>query len=482
MNKKYIPLLFAVLTFVITFLANYNVYLSGDDYFYITFTNGTVSEFFTHHINHYLNINGRAIVHFLVSVFLSIDLIWWKIFNSIMLASIVYFGSKITSKNTLVSGAIFFLGICGIGISVSRQSIYWLTGSFNYVYPIFMLFIYWYFLLKYYFENKHTILLSILAFLSSATVEQGGMMVFGLTLLLFVKDYIKNKRIDKNKIIVLGASFFGIASVILSPATFVRYGIENAEKVPFLESLYELVRFVLNSFVFTEYMLPINVLFSIISFAYLKTCMKKKSYFLKILPYLSLINIFILIYAVYFVTTNSVFDVQKILVLTYVLFVYVATMYYYVKSELIDYKNSNMTVLISNILLIGCELMLAVTTVYGTRNLLFGIFMMFMIVASMADKIYFDIKSKYTWVQYAGMAFLIALCCKNQFVIVNGYYKANLVEKENISIIEKNVSDNIVLYKHPDENYTWSAPYISKYHEGYYKKYYGLENVEIEWR
>lgn len=147
--KKYIPLIFAALTFIFTFLVNENIYLFGDDYYYIGFSQGSIAEYFVRNAEHYTNMNGRAIVHLLVTFFLSIDMIWWKLFNSFMLACITYFGAKIATTHTLYAGLAFFLFTCGFGVAMSRECIYWLTGSFNYVYPLFMLFIYWYVLLKY---------------------------------------------------------------------------------------------------------------------------------------------------------------------------------------------------------------------------------------------------------------------------------------------------------------------------------------------
>ena len=87
-----------------------------------------------------------------------------------------------------------------LDIFVIRQSVYWITGSFNYVYPLFMLFWYWHVLLKYSNENfkgNKLFFTSILSFFASATVEQGGMMVFGLTTIFFLYKIFINK---KNKI------------------------------------------------------------------------------------------------------------------------------------------------------------------------------------------------------------------------------------------------------------------------------------------
>ena len=123
-------------------------------------------------------------------------------------------------------------------IDVVRQSVYWVTGSFNYVYPTFMLFWYMYELFKNFKSdfNKNLFSLVILAFFATATVEQAGMMSFGTTVLLLIYSFIKNKKSDikgcyKKIIIVLLASALGLASVILAPSQFIRIGLEENEEI-----------------------------------------------------------------------------------------------------------------------------------------------------------------------------------------------------------------------------------------------------------
>ena len=63
-------------------MVNLQIGLFGDDYYYATFTKNNFREL---HKNHYLEVNGRVIVHLLDSIFLSIPKIFWQILNSIML-------------------------------------------------------------------------------------------------------------------------------------------------------------------------------------------------------------------------------------------------------------------------------------------------------------------------------------------------------------------------------------------------------------
>ena len=198
MNLKKIILL--SFFFILVFLINSQIGLFGDDYYYVSFVK---NNFFELHKNHYIEVNGRAIVHLLDSIFLALPKIFWSILNSLMITSIAYFASKIialfsSKKNIFEKSIIIFLfSILTIDILVTRQSVYWITGSFNYIYPTFMFFGYWYTLLKYSlnnFQNKKVLPLVILAFLASATVEQAGMMSFGATFLFFIFCFIEKKN------------------------------------------------------------------------------------------------------------------------------------------------------------------------------------------------------------------------------------------------------------------------------------------------
>lgn len=474
--KKYIPLIFAILTFIFTFLVNENVYLFGDDYYYIGFSQGDVAEYFARNAAHYTTMNGRAIVHLLVTFFLSIDMIWWKLLNSFMLACITYFGTKIIPTHTLYSGLAFFLFTCSLGIALSRECIYWLTGSFNYVYPLFMLFIYWYALLKYRENKKHSTLMCILAFFSSATVEQGGMMAFGLTLLLFARDYFVDKKIDKERIFILCSSIIGIASVLLSPATFVRYQAENQERLSIGESAINLAKYLANAFLLSKWMLPLNISFILLACKKIKEFNKSRALQISLL-----ISIPIFIYASYEVTSTSYFEIDKILAVIYLIYAYITPVVLICINEFKHIKDLPMTFTIATILLVGSQIMMVISSVYGMRNILFGVYMLILITAYLAqsmDLTKFSIKSCIGYLTILGIAYI---SISNQLSIVKGYRLSKEVENSNIEKIKDNTSSELVLQK-PDITYTWSMPYVSEYHKYYYIKYYHLENVNVTWK
>lgn len=109
--KQYFPHFILLILFIFTFIINSQIGLFGDDYYYGTFIR---DDFFSLHKKHYLEVNGRVIVHFLDSIFLALPNFLWTILNSIMLTGIAYFGSKITKifsnkKETFLKSIIIFL-------------------------------------------------------------------------------------------------------------------------------------------------------------------------------------------------------------------------------------------------------------------------------------------------------------------------------------------------------------------------------------
>ncbi len=436
--KKYIPQILLLVLFILTFAVNSQVPIMGDDYYYATFTR---ENFWELHKNHYLEANGRAIVHFIDSIFLALPPILWAFLNSVMLTGIAYFGSKIVELFTNKKEAfkksiiIFIFGILNLNIYVIRQSVYWITGSFNYVYPIFMLFWYWYILLKNSktnFNNKQIISTSILAFFASATVEQGGMMSFGATFLLFVYYFLDNKKNNANHNlkrlgIILLISFIGIISVVCSPAQFNRFNLEKENAKPFVESVKDYIKFLANTYIFK-------------------------------------------------------YSMQVLLAVLAVILIFIQRK----KLEKVNY-NQIYLIISSIILCIGSQLMMIVSPVYGERNTLFGIIMIIFFTAILLSHLT-EYKNKYF--NYIKNGFYILLLLISILNISNkflNYKLTNEIDKENQKIISEykksNSNEPIKLYRFKDDKYGWSMPYTSPYHEFWFKVYYKIDtNSEIIWQ
>lgn len=326
-----------------------------------------------------------------------------------------------------------------LNINVIRQSVYWITGSFNYVYPLFMLFWYWYVLLKFSkdnFKGKKLLLASILAFFASATVEQGGMISFGLTVLFFLYKFIINKR-NKNVMtrrsilaptVILICSLIGVVTVICSPAQFIRFGLESKENFNITTSFKNGINFLIYVFINSRLYKPhiILLLFTVfLSFITIKKSNK-----------LSCAEIFILVSAVISGT--------------------------------------------------GSQIMMLVSPVFGERNTLFGIFMIILFTALLISHLPKTKNNFLIFIKSGFYIFLITIATINIFNIYKGYKLTNEIQKKNIEIINeyKKIDSNekIELFKFHDDRFGWSMPYVSKYHEHWFKIYYEIPNAEITWK
>ena len=317
----------------------------------------------------------------------------------------------------------------------------------------------------------------ILAFLSSATVEQGGMMAFGLTLLLFAKDYFVDKKINKERIIILCISFIGIATVILAPATFVRYHIENQEKPSIVEATINLAKYLMNAYLLSNWMLPLNISFILLACNKIREFNKSK-----ILQISLLISIPIFIYAANEITSTSYFEIDKILAVIYLLYAYITSVILICVNEFKHIKDdSPMTFTIATILLIGSQIMIVVSNVYGMRNLLFGMYMLILMTAYLTENLNLNQPSIKICTSYLAIGIIAYYTISNHLTVINGYKLSKEIENNNIEKIRSNTSNELILQK-PDINYTWSMPYVSDYHKYYYIKYYHLENVNVTWK
>lgn len=145
LKNKYHIIVFAV--FALFQLATLqNVFMFGDDYYYATFLNDDLSHFLSENLLHYRETNGRAIVHLFAELFLSeASLVIWKIVCALVICAIVFLVSKLATKNDFkrsltISCALFAL----MDIGMANQTLYWLTGSLNYVFPVPIMLLYFY--------------------------------------------------------------------------------------------------------------------------------------------------------------------------------------------------------------------------------------------------------------------------------------------------------------------------------------------------
>lgn len=159
--------IFTFIFFIILILStNMNFKSDEFNYSHITWTSirlSSLSDIITSQKILYLNWTGRILAHFFIQLFLFLDHNLFAVFNSLVFCLFIYLVMKLSNKKISLFLIIFTFSIAFLFIPVFGETVIWLSGSLNYLWPttLFLLFIYIY--------NKDTNKLPIvmlLAFLS----------------------------------------------------------------------------------------------------------------------------------------------------------------------------------------------------------------------------------------------------------------------------------------------------------------------------
>ncbi len=465
-------MLFA-LVFLLSFLIMRNIPLFGDDYYYYTFWG---EDFWKLHKEHYLLANGRAIVHFFASLFVALPPVLWQVLNSLLLAVIALFSARLAGKKaaavaSIIAGAAIF----SLGLDMTRESIYWLTGSFNYVYPFALLVAFWYLLTS---KRGKLPLLYILAFFSAATTEQNGMMTVGVVV-LYILDakLIKKEKLTLSRLLLLIPAVTGFLSVYFAPATFVRYGIETEKGI--LEVMREQLPMLYYNFLTKKYMLPfMAITFGAMGIYILQSAKGRKERALGASNAVALALLLLVSKTPYVNISQK--TVGLVLIIT---FIFAANILALVLKLIKERPSGYQNAVIAIILAIGTQFMMSASPVSGARTMLCGTLNL-VIIDIMLLSFVFKSKPKY-WAVWVFAAMLLAFGAINY---VNTYvgYRANFpVTAKNEAKIEeykKAPTEQLEQYMLPYPDHAWSMPYQSSYHLYYYKIHYDLkEDTEIIW-
>ncbi len=527
-----------ILVFIGAYVLSSYVRLYGDDFFYSVFTTGDFDYFVKRHMEHYQLANGRVIVHLLATSFLGMNHVYWAICNAIMLAGIVYFGAKIAfhmergDRWKMISGGIIMAVAIGfLNPHVTRQSIYWITGSFNYVYPIFILLVYWYLLNKSFYQHDYKWYVPLLAFLSAATMEQGSLMTFGLTLLVCLDiSFMRKYKWNKWMTITLLAATIGMLTVICSPAVLLRASIEDAPKQGFVELLKYNIKSQGYMFLFSKFMAPYHVLSLGAAWGVILSLHKRitnKFLWFKIVVFVvgGMASLGLLIHLYKY---NPEFYVNFTNPLRYLAYLgigvgYLLTLLY---GAILVYRykwiKNHALPIIALILGIGSQMMMLILPVYGPRNLLFVIFMLVLYGVSLIPHfnrwgaigvmgISLCMIMKVTWllpIAIAGLVLTLFLYKDKSKILgiigiimgyiilvtlasilmkptVEGYRENAITYDENLvqALRYKEVGqDELIQQKFKIDTYGWTMPYHNSDYMPYYKRYIGVdEDTKIQW-
>lgn len=488
-STAFIMLLFSLVAFTFAYIVMRSVPLFGDDYYYSTFWGNGFHSFFLKHKDHYINDNGRSLVHILATFFLMLPPWAWQILNSIFCAAFVFFGGKIilsrkkiNAFKCFVVGAVLSSCLFFMNIKMTRQSVYWLTGSFNYVFPMALLMLYWFLLTCSPRSRTVQLMAFVSAFISSATTEQGAAMSIGLgTLYVLNSCLLKKERPSCTLIICFILSILGGFSVIFSPATFVRFGLENKELLPFSTIILNNLKVQSREFIASGYMFFYQALFLSSSALFIYVLSDK------ILSRLNVVFLPAALSLLYYEVRRgesyeSAAIVHIVVLAVYSILLAIGVFYILIKKKPVE----NYIVPTVAITLCLCSQLICVfAPVFGPRMafcsvLMLTIYSAFLLSGAVCQTYH---------IRAFAMLMLCLLLIGSMFYIcdtADGYKETKKIDTLNNILINEFDSatdkSRLVQFKLKNDDYGWSMPYLSSYHQYYYKLYYGIpEKTEIVW-
>lgn len=226
---------------VLIFSVSCIIYLYSDDVYYATFLKSGFRNFVNMNIDHYMNVNGRTFVHILNEIILFFDTKLFIVINPIMIVGFAFIASKCTNfknsreynkENIYISTAITLFFIMCLPKEMICESLYWISGSMNYMFPAFCLILLYYILKINIIFSKGTILLFVFSLLTGATTEQGGFVAVVMSMLAVLTALLfQNKPKKKSYILAPFFAIIGLMTVILAPSTNKRLGSSIIERI-----------------------------------------------------------------------------------------------------------------------------------------------------------------------------------------------------------------------------------------------------------
>lgn len=191
---------------------------------------------------HYNYCNGRTWVHALLMFFLRFDVFPWRIFMPLVYTCTAWLFAKTACEDHQKIQSILVC-VCAallcVPTAVYQETLFWESGSFNYVLPVPLVLLLFLLLRK----QKALWLTVPLGFLCGASMEQYGMITFG-GLLLWIGYRVFGQK-NRSKLLwfflALGAVLSGLLTLVLSPSVAARTYAETStivNKLNFLFSSY----------------------------------------------------------------------------------------------------------------------------------------------------------------------------------------------------------------------------------------------------
>ncbi len=249
-NSKYFNYYIYTGLFLICFFVmagqNFRLY-DGDDVNHINAVKkfGSAYNFMIQQYNEW---NSRYFTSIVMAYIMDKNIWLWRILNSIVLFGLLYYIIniiKIIYKPLKIQFLILVLMVLStyglLSSGIHTQSVTWVTGSFNYLWPASALICYFYFLFNYIYNNRSVklyefiILIPIVMF--ATNIEQAGLVFVVMTVIWMIYYIIKNKTFDKYLLLLFIVGCISFYFVYSSPAQDIRYNASSSFRYPMLKTM-----------------------------------------------------------------------------------------------------------------------------------------------------------------------------------------------------------------------------------------------------
>lgn len=175
-----------------------------------------ISDVFVSQKEHWYMCNGRFLAHFLVQSFLLLDISYFNIANTICYAVCCGVIARLLSKDFFVRNWLFILISFWVVMPAPAGTMFWLSGSFNYLWTSCLIVLFLFLLLS--GDPKKEAAAIIVGFAAGNGHES---MAFGVFVFLIVYAFVFPRK-STLFYVACGALAIGICSNVFAPATFSR--------------------------------------------------------------------------------------------------------------------------------------------------------------------------------------------------------------------------------------------------------------------
>lgn len=256
-GKKTLTAVNAALLMILGYFAWTTVF-SSDDYWYSTFWDGGLRQYWELMVYHYQSFNGRMLVHMLAHIILHFGS-WAYVLVCCGLVALGALAVAEKGKGSL-SFCVMLTGVLCMPRALFNQGLMWISASCNYLFPVILV------CLLVRFLEKESRWAYLLAFLCGAATEQIGMSAVVLCGAYTLAAVLRRRDILPCAACT-GLSLVGVLTIFLSPATRLRTG--NNVKLDGLETIITLFRknILREADVLTENSAPLVIMIAVLVLA-----------------------------------------------------------------------------------------------------------------------------------------------------------------------------------------------------------------------